>query len=80
MAAPITRQEMENRADSIAKATVSPDSSTAEVMAILGSHMDICGKILENNSLDKLTKVRETMLLQELIKAYFKRAMQLGIF
>jgi hypothetical protein len=23
--------------------------------------------------------VRETMLLQELIKAYFKRAMQLGI-
>jgi hypothetical protein len=48
-------------------------------MTILGHHMDICGKILANESMDRLTKVRETMLLQELIKAYFKRAMQLGI-
>jgi hypothetical protein len=66
-------------ATSIAIATVSENSTASEVMTLLGHHMDICGKILANESMDRLTKVRETMLVQELIKAYFKRAMQLGI-
>jgi hypothetical protein len=77
--APNTRAETERMATSIAIATVSENSTASEVMTILGHHMDICGKILANESMDRLTKVRETMLLQELIKAYFKRAMQLGI-
>jgi hypothetical protein len=66
-------------ANSVAIATVSENSTASEVMKLLGYHMDICGKILANESMDRLTKVRETMLVQELIKAYFKRAMQLGI-
>jgi hypothetical protein len=74
-----TRAETERMATSIAIATVSENSTASEVMTLLGHHMDICGKILANESMDRLTKVRETMLLQELIKAYFKRAMQLGI-
>jgi hypothetical protein len=77
--APNTRAETERMATSIAIATVSENSTASEVMTLLGHHMDICGKILANESMDRLTKVRETMLLQELIKAYFKRAMQLGI-
>lgn len=77
--APNTRAETEKMATSVAIATVSKDSTASEVMALLGHHMDICGKILANEGMDRLTKVRETMLLQELIKAYFKRAMQLEI-
>jgi dihydroxyacetone kinase-like predicted kinase len=77
--APNTRAETERMANSVAIATVSENSTASEVMTLLGHHMDICGKILANESMDRLTKVRETMLLQELIKAYFKRAMQLGI-
>lgn len=77
--APNTRAETERMATSIAIATVSENSTASEVMTLLGHHMDICGKILANESMDRLTKVRETMLVQELIKAYFKRAMQLGI-
>jgi dihydroxyacetone kinase-like predicted kinase len=77
--APNTRAETERMANSVAIATVSENSTASEVMTLLGHHMDICGKILANESMDRLTKVRETMLLQELIKAYFKRAMKLGI-
>jgi hypothetical protein len=77
--APNTRAETERMATSVAIATVSENSTASEVMALLGHHMDICGKILANEGMDRLTKVRETMLLQELIKAYFKRAMQLEI-
>jgi len=77
--APNTRAETERMATSVAIATVSENSTASEVMTLLGHHMDICGKILANESMDRLTKVRETMLLQELIKAYFKRAMQLEI-
>jgi len=77
--APSTRAETEKMATSVAIATVSENSTASEVMALLGHHMDICGKILANEGMDRLTKVRETMLLQELIKAYFKRAMQLEI-
>jgi dihydroxyacetone kinase-like predicted kinase len=77
--APNTRAETERMANSVAIATVSENSTASEVMTLLGHHMDICGKILANESMDRLTKVRETMLVQELIKAYFKRAMQLGI-
>jgi hypothetical protein len=77
--APNTRAATERMATSIAIATVSENSTASEVMTLLGHHMDICGKILANEGMDRLTKVRETMLLQELIKAYFKRAMQLGI-
>jgi hypothetical protein len=77
--APNTRAETERMANSVAIATVSKDSTASEVMTLLGHHMDICGKILANEGMDRLTKVRETMLLQELIKAYFKRAMQLEI-
>jgi hypothetical protein len=77
--APNTRAETEKMAISVAVATVSKESTASEVMTLLGHHMDICGKILANEGMDRLTKVRETMLLQELIKAYFKRAMQLEI-
>jgi hypothetical protein len=77
--APNTRAETERMATSVALATVSENSTASEVMTLLGHHMDICGKILANEGMDRLTKVRETMLLQELIKAYFKRAMQLEI-
>jgi hypothetical protein len=77
--APNTRAETERMATSVAIATVSENSTASEVMTLLGHHMDICGKILANEGMDRLTKVRETMLLQELIKAYFKRAMQLEI-
>jgi hypothetical protein len=66
-------------ATSIAIATVSENSTASEVMTLLGQHMDIFGKILANESIDRLTKVRAAIYMEELIKAYFKRAMQLGI-
>ena len=77
--APNTRAETERMATSIVIATVSENSTASEVMTLLGYHMDICGEILANERMDRLTKVCEIMLVQELIKAYFKRAMQLGI-
>lgn len=74
-----TRAETERMATSIAIATVSENSTASEVMTLLGQHMDIFGKILANESIDRLTKVRAAIYMEELIKAYFKRAMQLGI-
>jgi len=74
----MTRSEAENIAHEVAEAVISKDSTVSNVIFSLNAFLISLQNTL-TSSVDRTEKLNETMLVQEIVKAHFKRATQLEI-
>lgn len=74
----MTRSEAENLAQEVAEAVISKDSTVSNVIFSLNAFLISLQNTL-TSSVDRTEKLNETMLVQEIVKAHFKRARQLEI-